>query len=179
MKTTSDSFYDVAVIGAGIVGLAMAYTAAQQGHKVAVFERTPYASGASIRNFGLIWPLGQAPGLMLERALRSREVWQQLAQEAGVWMAPNGSLTLAYHADEWAVLEEFMATTAGAGYDCSLVSAGKAGELSTAARARGLRGALHSRTELTVSPRQALPAIATYLQEKWGSGFTGTRPLRK
>ena len=115
MTPASESSCDVAVIGAGIVGLAMAYTAAQQGQKVAVFERTPYATGASIRNFGLIWPVGQAPGPMLDRALRARAVWQRLAREAGVWMVPNGSLTLAYHIDELDVLEEFVATTQAAG----------------------------------------------------------------
>lgn len=171
MKSTSESSYDVAVVGAGIVGLAMAYTAAQQGHKVAVFERTPYASGASIRNFGLLWPVGQPPGRLLERALRARAVWQRLAQEAGVWLVPNGSLTLAHHADEMDVLEEFMETTQGAGYDCSILSADQATALSPATRTRRLRGALHSRTELTVSPRQALPAIAAHLQEKWGVRF--------
>ena len=171
MTPSSESSYDVAVIGAGIVGLAMAYTAAQQGQKVAVFERTPYATGASIRNFGLIWPVGQAPGPMLDRALRARAVWQQLAREAGVWMVPNGSLTLAYHIDELAVLEEFVATTQGAGYDCSIIPPAAIAKISPAAKPRGLQGALHSRTELTVSPRQALPAIAAHLQEKWGVVF--------
>ncbi len=171
MKTISESSYDVAVIGAGIVGLAMAYTAVQQGLRVAVFERTPYACGASIRNFGLIWPVGQAAGPMLERALRAREVWLRMAREAGVWMQANGSLTLAYHADEMAVLEEFMATTAGAGYDCSLLSAEQVSTLSPATQTRGLRSAMHSRTELTVSPRQALPAVAAYLAEKCGVHF--------
>ena len=171
MKTTSDPGHDVAVIGAGIVGLAIAYTAARRGLKVAVFERTPAASGASIRNFGLIWPVGQAPGPMLERALRAREVWQQLAKEAGVWIMPNGSLTLAQQPDEMAVLEEFRTTTPGAGYDCSIISAEEAVALSPAVKRRNLRGALYSRTELTVSPRQALPAIAAHLAEKWGVTF--------
>lgn len=101
--------YDVAVIGGGIVGLAMAYTVAQKGLSVVLFERHPQAIGASIRNFGLIWPVGQAPD-KLDRALRARAVWQELQQKAGFWAVPTGSLHLAYHADEMAVIEEFTDT---------------------------------------------------------------------
>ena len=71
----NENKFDVAIVGAGIVGLAIAYIAAQKGQKVAVFERHPRAAGASVRNFGLIWPVGQPAGPALDRALRSREVW--------------------------------------------------------------------------------------------------------
>ncbi len=70
---------DIAVIGAGIVGLAHAYEAARRGLSVVLFERNARALGASIRNFGMILPLGMSPGVVHERAMRSREVWLEVA----------------------------------------------------------------------------------------------------
>ena len=45
------------IIGAGIVGLATARALSLKGFKVTVIERSGKAVGASVRNFGMIWPL--------------------------------------------------------------------------------------------------------------------------
>lgn len=169
--------YDVAVVGAGIVGLAIALAAARQGKKVVVFERSPRSSGASIRNFGLVWPVGQAAGPHLDRALRSRAIWLELAEKARVSVAENGSLTLAYHDDEQAVLEEFVDQSYGKGYDCQLVTPEEAARFSPASRLEGLKAGLWSRTECTVSPRLALPQIASYLEHALGVDFYWSRAI--
>ena len=43
---------DLAVVGAGIVGLAHAAVAHERGLKVVVVERATTIQGASVRNFG-------------------------------------------------------------------------------------------------------------------------------
>ena len=86
MKNKVQQVYDVAVAGSGIVGLAMAYHASKRGLKTAVFERNPAASGATVRNFGMIWPFGQ-PLETFDRAMRSREIWLELSAKAGFWAA--------------------------------------------------------------------------------------------
>lgn len=161
----NDSHVDVAVVGAGIVGLAIAYTAAKQGLKVAVFDRTSRAVGASIQNFGLIWPIGQPSGKLLERALRSRETWKKVARKAGFWLHKNGSLHLAYHQDELNVLVEFAETAHREGYDFKVLNPEDVVSKSPAVRKKHLLCGLWSKTEMTVDPREALREIPKYLKK--------------
>lgn len=107
--------YDIGIVGGGIVGMALALSAAKRGKRVAIFERHPQAAGASVRNFGMLWPIGQPAGNLLDRAMRSREIWLDIAKEAHLWHSQSGSLHLAYHDDEMDVLEEFYISTQGAG----------------------------------------------------------------
>ncbi len=158
---------DIAIVGSGIVGLAHAYMALRRGFTVVLFEREQFPVGASIRNFGLIWPIGQEPGVNLDRALRSREHWLEVAREAGIWLNKNGSLHLAYHDDELAVLDEFVSRFGDSGYDCSLISPEKVTSYSPVVKKEGLKGALHSTAELTVNPREALRRISEWLQQEW------------
>ncbi|RFS24607.1 TIGR03364 family FAD-dependent oxidoreductase [Chitinophaga silvatica] len=157
---------EVAVIGAGIVGLAMAYNLAAKGKKVVVFERNSKAISASIRNFGLVWPIGQTAGKMYDRAMRSRSTWKKIAAETGLQCEETGSLHLVYEADELAVIEEFAASASDNGYNCELVSPLNIAKYTQAVKTKGLKGALWSPTEMTVNPRQASAVIAQYLQEK-------------
>ncbi|QHT68514.1 TIGR03364 family FAD-dependent oxidoreductase [Rhodocytophaga rosea] len=170
MKTTKGA--DVAVIGAGIIGLAIAYTAARKGQSVVVFERNTKAIGASIRNFGLIWPIGQAPGRAYERALHSRNIWAELAKEAGFYASETGCLHLAYHQDEANVLTEFVDTAAVHGYQgCEWLSPVEVLTKSSAVQSKGLLGGMWSKTEVTVDPRQAIAVLPSYLNTKYGVQF--------
>ena len=167
----TDNKFDVAIIGAGIVGLATAYAAARKGLKTIVFERNPKAVGASVRNFGLVWPIGQPAGNLLDRAMRSRETWLRIASEGGVQVKQNGSLQLAYHDDEVAVLHDFMKNADSAGYQAKLLAPDEVAAHSPAVKTEGLKAALWSATECTVSPRQAIGQLAYYLAEEWNVQF--------
>ena len=163
----SKTHYDIAIVGSGVVGLAHAYHAARTGKKVILFERDDRAIGASIRNFGMIWPIGQ-PAATLERALRSRRHWLTLAEKAGFWASTAGSLHLAYHEDELAVLTEFAEQSKTVGYDVALYTPAQTLAASPAVNPTGLLGALYSRTEVNIDPRQAILHLHLYLREQLG-----------
>ncbi len=158
---------DVAIVGAGIVGLAHAYQFLLKGKKVVLFERESFAIGASVRNFGMVWPIGQAAGEGLELALATRRIWNEIATQAGIWINQNGSLHLAYHQDEWDVLQEFFEMNPS-GYDIKLLSPKEVMKLCPSVNLKGMVGGMWSSTECIVNPREAIRAIPLWLKEKFG-----------
>lgn len=158
------------VIGAGIVGLATARALAIRGYKVTVFERNERAVGASIRNFGMIWPIGQQTGPLFERAMLSRSIYKEICTEARIWHNEVGSLHLAYQDDELQVIAEYV--EANQAYrDCALLTPSQTLKKSEAVNPNGLKGALWSSEEMIVESRVAVGEIAKYLAEKYDVEF--------
>ena len=169
--TTPTKATDVAIVGAGIVGLAHALAAAKQGRTVTVFERNPYAVGASIRNFGMIWPIGQPPGVLRDRALRTRDIWLEVAPKAGFAIDTCGSLHVAYHPDELAVLDEFVAMNRDSMPGIAMLPPEQIAEKSPAVITDGLLGGLWSETEAIVDPREAIRRLSDFLHRDYGVEF--------
>lgn len=157
------------VIGAGIVGLATARALATRGYAVKVMERNERAVGASIRNFGMIWPVGQPDGEPYQMAMLSRQIWKEVCDSAGIWYDEAGSLHLAYKKDEWSVLEELKEIYQHRGY--KLLSAGETIAASPAVKEKNLTAGLFSPHEIIVDPRMAIAKIPAWLAEKYGVRF--------
>jgi FAD dependent oxidoreductase TIGR03364 len=158
------------VIGAGIAGLAMARALSIQGFQVTVIERSEKAAGASVRNFGMVWPIGQPSGELYEVALRSRSIWKEFGESCGFFFDDPGSLHLAYNMDETRVLEELYEIY-GRERKLSLISPGLIAEKSDAVLQQGLIKGLYSPTELIVDPREAIREIPHYLSSIYGVEF--------
>lgn len=81
---------DVAVIGGGLVGAAVAWGLARAGARVTVLDEGDDALRASRGNFGLVWVQGKGDGMHEYAAWsrRSAEIWPELAaalaEEEGV-----------------------------------------------------------------------------------------------
>ena len=87
--------YDLAVVGAGICGLAHALAAARREKRVVVINRDAQANGASVRNFGFVTVTGQQAGDCWRRAMRSRDVWVEVAAAAKIPIEQRGLLMIA------------------------------------------------------------------------------------
>ena len=161
--------FDLAVVGGGILGLAHAYVAAKSGKRVALIEKDARANGASIRNFGFITVTGQERGDSWRLARRTRDVWAEVAGEAGIPIEQRGLYLSARSAEAIAVIEAFLGTEMGEG--CRLLDRGAFRKLSDDLGGADLRGALFSPHELRVESRTAIPALATWLQDAMGVSF--------
>lgn len=108
---------DVVVVGAGIVGAAVAVRLARQGMRVAVLEAQQVAGGATGRSAGLLltgmpghyaWAVrsfGREPARALwELSIEGRERLMETAARLGVPVERTGSLALAVTEEEAEVL---------------------------------------------------------------------------
>ncbi|MEG7358551.1 TIGR03364 family FAD-dependent oxidoreductase [Pseudomonas citronellolis] len=157
---------DIAIIGAGILGLSHAYAAARRGLRVRVFERSATPLGASIRNFGQALVGGQPPGVMLDLARASRPLWAEWAERAGFAIRRNGSLLFARSEAEENLLEAFCAGRAREhGYRAELLR-GKALDALYDGAFSKHRAALHSLDDQQLYSREALPALIDWLRRE-------------
>jgi FAD dependent oxidoreductase TIGR03364 len=161
--------YDVAVVGAGIVGLAHALAAARIGKRVVVIDRDPRANGASIRNFGFITVTGQERGESWSLARRTRDVWAEVAPQAGIAVEQEGLVVTLRRPEAVAVAQAFLDTEMGEG--CQWLDAAAFRARHGGIAAPDALGALVSPHDLRVESRTALPRLAAWLQAAHGVAF--------
>ncbi len=169
MRSSTPQHVDLAVVGAGIIGLATALAGARRGLRVMVIDRDTQANGASVRNFGFITITGQARGLMWARARRSREVWREVAAAADIPIVHTGLWVTARRPESLDVLNAFLATEMAEG--CRLLSAQETRQRCPELMACGRATVLESTLELRVESRTAIPRLADWLERAHGVTF--------
>jgi len=161
--------YDVAIVGAGILGLAHALAAVRRGKRVVVIERDIRANGASIRNFGFITVTGQAAGDCWRHARKSRDIWLEVAEAAGISIEHRGLVLAARRPEAEAVIEAFLGTDMGE--ECERLSPFEASQYVPPLRTDAVKTALYSPLELRVESKDALPRLANWLEDEHGVAF--------
>jgi FAD dependent oxidoreductase TIGR03364 len=158
------------VVGGGVLGIMHAVQARRRGLDVVHLEREAAPRGATLRNFGLVWISGRAPGPELALAQRARTLWQELGElvpAAGFRAA--GSLTLATDDAELALLKDAAAQPDAAERGFELLDQRAAAQLNPALRGE-FTGALLCRRDAIVEPRAVPAAFLDYLT-RTGRGY--------
>lgn len=154
---------DVVIVGSGIVGLAHALVALEAGHRVTVIERTSRPLGASVRNFGTLWPIGLPFGPEREQALAGVGRWRRLAVEAGFGADACGSLSLARSGTAWDVLREFAARPEAEAAGFEVLGPDEVVRRHPLANPDGLCGGLFSPHEVCIRSSEAMGALVAHL----------------
>src|SRR4051812_42182687 len=82
--STSTEATDVTVIGGGVIGLSVAWRAAQRGMRVMVVDRGSLGGGASQVAAGMLAPISEADAgepTLLQAGLASAALWPAFSEE--------------------------------------------------------------------------------------------------
>jgi len=111
---------------------------------------------------------GQERGEHWRRAMRSRDVWQEIAGPAGIDIIHRGAIVAARRPEALAVVEAFLATELGE--RCAFLTPAELGKRQPEL-AEGALGALWSPHEVRVESKEAIPKLAAFLAEQRGVEF--------
>jgi glycine oxidase len=180
---------DVVVIGGGVIGLAVAWRAAQRGHSVCLLERDELGGGASSVAAGMLAPVTEAdPGelALLALGLRSARLWPgfaaELADAAGRGSSPVilrrcGALVVARDGDEARALERELALRRELGLAVTRLRPSTARRLEPAL-APTVRLALEAPGDHAADPRALVRALAAAARRAGATLRAGTAVKR-
>lgn len=167
MPNRQDDRLDALIVGAGVIGLACAWRAAQAGPRVRVLERDVAGAGASGVAAGMLAPVGEATwgeeGL-LALALRSHRAWpgfaSELAEACGrdLDYLERGALHVALDPDEAAELRRRFELMGELGLEAEWLRPGEAREAEPTLTPR-LAGAVSAPHEAAADPRGLVAAL--------------------
>ena len=176
--------YDAVVVGAGVIGLSIAWESARKGLNVCVVERSVPGSGASSVAAGMLAPVGEASfgeHALLELNLASHALWPEFAeslttatgQETGY--LPLGALHVAFDGDEAAELHRNSDLHERSGLDSRWLDPDECRALEPGL-APGLVGGLFVPGDSAADPRQLVGALQSALASSGGELLIGQRP---
>jgi len=144
---------EVAVIGGGIIGSAIAYYTAKAGLEVTVIERGELAGGTSSRCDGNILAIDKDPGFDSQMSLKSQQLVRQLSQELAhpFEYRAFGSILVCESEAEMQAAEQWVARQKAAGLPFRMLDRSDLRQESSFL-ADDLLGGVECETDSTVNP---------------------------
>ena len=168
--------YDLVVIGAGVIGLACAWRAAQAGMSVLVLERDEPGAGASGVAAGMLAPVTEADfgeESLLALNLSGRELWSGFAAEleelTGMpsGYADDGALVVAADRDDTEALRRLHEFQRGLDLDAAWLTPRRCRDLEPGLAPR-IGGAILAPQDGHVDPRAVVRALVVALGHAGG-----------
>jgi glycine oxidase len=176
---------DLLVVGAGIVGLAIAWRAGRAGLRVRVLERDRAGAGASGVAAGMLAPIGEASWgeeAVLALGLDSAAAWPAFAAELeeeaslAIGYSRPGSMHVAVDGDEAAELRRRHELMRAHGLEAEWLRPGQAREIEPGL-APGIAAAVHVPAEATVDPQAAVEALTVAVEATGGELREGSEAV--
>ncbi|MCC6531211.1 MAG: FAD-binding oxidoreductase [Burkholderiales bacterium] len=152
---------DVAIVGGGVIGCSVAHYLSATGARVAVVERTQIGRGASAANSGVISLATKKPGLALDLALVSQQMFPTLSAELGydVEYLVDGGMIIAQSETQARFLDELVAAQRSDGAGIAMIDAAQAIALNPLLAGRVL-SASHCPTDAQANPFRVTQGFA-------------------
>ncbi|GAC1364739.1 MAG: glycine oxidase ThiO [Actinomycetota bacterium] len=176
---------DTIVVGAGVIGLGIAWRAAQRGRDVLLLDRAEPGGGASFHAAGMLAPITEATfgeHNLLRLNLASAQAYpafvEELSATSGRWLGSSapGTLFVALDRDQLEALAQLFAFQQSLGLAVEWLDAGRVRELEPALHP-GVRAGVRA-LEREVNPRQLTAALAAALGAAGGSIRPGAEVAR-
>ncbi len=176
------SDYDLVVAGAGIVGLACAWRAAQAGMSVLCVERDEPGAGASGVAAGMLAPVTEADfgeEALLDMSLEGRELWAGFASELEeltgmpTGYSDSGALVVAADRDDTEELRRLQAFQARLGLHSEWLAPREARALEPGLSPR-IGGAILAPQDGSADPAAVVAALAAAFAAAGGELVPGT-----
>lgn len=159
------------VAGGGIIGTWHALELAEAGFAVDHLEAEAGPTGASVRNFGLVWVSGRRSGTELDVARRARRRWEEVGAAApGIGFRPTTSLTVATDPSARTVMQAFARHPDAATRCISFLEPDDVRACNPAVQG-DIEGALHCTEDAVVEPRLALGALRAHMETTYGDRY--------
>ncbi|QQK81370.1 glycine oxidase ThiO [Salicibibacter cibi] len=178
--------YDLIIVGAGIIGLAIAYYGTRAGLKTLILDRGDAGNGTTSAAAGMLGVQVelQSRTPLYPLAKKSRELYAQLAEElmaqtgTSIGRTVSGAIKPAFSSEEWKKLNEIERWQTAAGESVQCLTAAQLYE-HLPFLADGAEGALYFPEEAHVEPVQTASAFrqAAVLQGAELKTYTGVRAL--
>ena len=167
-----DQQADVAVIGGGIAGSAIAYNLAKGGAKVVLLEKGEIADEQSGRAWGFVRQQGRSPR-ELPLMIECNKIWQSLSEElnADIEWVQGGNMAVAYDDDRVRQLEEWCKVGQEYGLDVKMLTGKQVHDMIPQASG-SFAGGMYTPTDGHAEPVKATTALARAAQENGAEIYT-------